>query len=927
MCTMMHMPPLSRRMLAALLTVVVFFGANASVANAQLANLITSGISAGTGAAIACNKDKISKGIASIFGGGGNFDGGGDSGVGGMGGSGTVTSDGELDSITTHGSGVTYQGSGSFIDPAANPGMDFGTPKGIDSTIPDQGGGRDVGLFNVFGDLSNAQAVPVTNKTIEDNAKKTAAATAATTKKLTCTNAIERAAAQTILKQMTISTVNWINSGFQGGGPLFLGNPTAFFKNIQDQIVKDFSARIGFDNLNYPFGRMVVKQLADDLANTFESHARYSLNQVVGQQVYGATSASFFADFSTGGWDAFLALTSFNNNPYGFNMAARDELAYRIADTNYTPARDIMDQLTRNGGLLDLKKCVDPANFDPETMPNSACRYWENQTPGSVISSQLNMALGSPFRQLELGQDLNADLTAIFDALANQLVSKGLRSLSTSMSGATKTATKPVTYTNNGSYVSNVTVDGNGDSTNFLSAGNAYQTNIFSLDPSGKDASDPTGKRVNLVALINREKLLISTDYDDSAKLAKAFGWTTTEEAAWISTITSTDANYRNLLGRQVNLTKRLVPAILQLDYCIPGPHPSWQNDSTNNLNAFLADNNRLPQNVTTLPSWVTKIPLIGGIFGGVDNLNADKKNEAVYAGVIGNYLKADVEPNVKTNGYGAAANIFGTLYNRYAAQLTNAYSPLAMKDAVSPALSSKNATEFARLPSYMKAMSGNAETIASTEVVIDQLIRLGASVRALQTNTPALEGYPSPVNDEVFAVPVTYDDYQLQFKAIARGGKSKLTEYGRALKRINDTFALIAPDLLSDTDITEQEAALDAVALKLQDLAGPGGDIEQCVKEVAAQTAGPAGRMPYPPSLAAYLPAEYVALFKTTPSFLPDYYYGQGQGAAQIAAFSSQYGFAQDPKKVIPNDDVVTINRQEMPNSLAGLETLLGMY
>ena len=900
-----------------------------SVADAQLASLVSSGLGAATGAAISC-KSQISKGISSIFGSG---DGGSDdqsdaqSNISSLNVSGPSSSsaDGPLDSVTTGGTETDIGGTSAFSDPATDPGLNLGTSP----TVADSGSDTSGGLSGISGptasseddpndysgddiddegeddglsdDSAGSSSVPVNDKKLEDNVKTINTSTAATTKKLTCTNAIEKAAAQTILKQLTTSTVNWINHGFQGGGPLFVGDPGSFFKNIQDQIVKSFATVISSDAKNYPFGANTAQQLATTLTTSFEQADKYSLDQIVAQQVPGATANSFQSDFATGGWDAFLGLANSNNNPYGFNFDAQHALSIRT--TNSANAADAKAQLQRNGGLLDLKQCVSPANYDPKTMDSSACTKWQTVTPGSAITSQLNDALGTPFKQLEDGTNLNADLTAVFNALTNQLITTGLSSLSNSKSSTA------VTYTNNGSYAPNVAVGDAGNPTDFLSAGNAYETNIFNLDPSGLDPTDPTGKRVNLVGLIDREQLMVPTTTGMADSLAQNFGWTTAQEATWVTTITATDPNYRNILGRQINLSLRLIPSILELDYCIPGPHPTWQNDSAATVQNFVSNNSKLPQTTASLPSWVTSLPLIGSIIGGIQNASADQRNESAYAGILGQYLGISVNANSRVNGYASASKIISTLYSRYATLLAKAYTPLTLNaGGYSPALVAEDTAEFDNIPTYVKGINDNTATIASTQATIAELISLGKSINALETDTPSLAGYPSPA-------PASYDDYQAQLTAIAGvTNTSKLTDYQRALKRINDTFNLLAPDLLSDTDITSEDAALDAVSNKLEDIAGTGGDIEQCTADAAAQTAGPVGRRPFPASLMAYLPASFVAQFPSTSSFLPDYYYGQGQAAGELAVFAQRFGFQQDPNKTVQNDDIVTIDGQPKP-------------
>ena len=57
------------------------------------------------------------------------------------------------------------------------------------------------------------------------------------------------------------------------------------------------------------------------------------------------------------------------------------------------------------------------------------CERWETLTPGKVASDQIGLALGTKYRQAELGQALGNSISAIFDALLNKLVDDGLSAL------------------------------------------------------------------------------------------------------------------------------------------------------------------------------------------------------------------------------------------------------------------------------------------------------------------------------------------------------------------------------------------------------------------------------------------------------------------------------------------------------------------
>jgi hypothetical protein len=166
-------------------------------------------------------------------------------------------------------------------------------------------------------------------------------------------------------------------------------------------------------------------------------------------------------------------------------------------------------------------------------------------------------------------------------------------------------------------------------------------------------------------------------------------------------------------------------------------------------------------------------------------------------------------------------------------------------------------------------------------------------------------------------------------------------------LKRINDTFNLIAPDLLSEKDIAAQEAALNNISSKLDDIAGTGQGsyLNECIRQVNEIAAtdpslsnadgaplGPVGRIPFPPELINYLSPDVLTKIKYSVSFLPDYYYGNSTGGS--ASLEANPGskiqpgnWVADAKKTIRNDDALQINTEQYPYSLAGLEYVLGIY
>jgi hypothetical protein len=364
----------------------------------------------------------------------------------------------------------------------------------------------------------------------------------------------------------------------------------------------------------------------------------------------------------------------------------------------------------------------------------------------------------------------------------------------------------------------------------------------------------------------------------------------------------------------------------------------------------FINDPNSIPTSTTTVPTWLSQLPLIGGLFSGLNAANKDKQNEAVYSSVLSNFLQVDVNADSKVNGYQPTINIFTTLFQRLTTAMNNVYAPINMTQVISPALVTRDQTEWANMPTYASAIQANTNEIATTIGVIDQLTRLGEEIKQLHIDYPptkpsasysvsarlapgatTLQGSSTQatLSQQGEVIPSTFEEYQAELKIIEDPSyTTPLTDFQRELKRIADTFNFIAPNLVSKDDIAAELATENNISNKLDSIAGKNGDIAECIKEVSKAPKGSeVGRRPLPADLQPYITDSDVANLPTTSSFLPDFYYGEGQQADQLSAFQSIYGFAEDPNKTIQNDDVVTINNQPMPNALGGLESLIGIY
>lgn len=280
---------------------------------------------------------------------------------------------------------------------------------------------------------------------------------------------ILKVVAQRLLDKMTQSTINWINNGFHGK-PLFVENPGSFFRDVAKVQVKGFVDLTAYDKLKFPFGRDYALGIIDRAKNGgFAQNAAYSYSKLTNDPIM---VESFKNEFSVGGWNGFLLNTQLpQNNFIGYGIIADNELANQIE----SETTKIKDSLNQSLGFLSPEICKSNPNWDADkfaqgyqkppynppsgnaTDPDYQRKLIEYDTkwnaevsagqanfqaqygcpegasittPGSVVSNQIMMALGSKQRQGELGAALGNSLSAIFDALLNHFFSKGLSDLS-----------------------------------------------------------------------------------------------------------------------------------------------------------------------------------------------------------------------------------------------------------------------------------------------------------------------------------------------------------------------------------------------------------------------------------------------------------------------------------------------------------------
>ena len=355
----------------------------------------------------------------------------------------------------------------------------------------------------------------------------------------------------------------------------------------------------------------------------------------------------FSNDFSVGGWDGWLALTQRDqNNPLGFTMQASQHLA----DQQESEVQNTKNELLTNNGLLSQKKCVLWDLYDKENeavydehdniitstskpgddYPNSICRKFEVVTPGSIIKDKLSTYINSPERQLELADTINKSLNTLFSNLISKFQNQGLASLSSEKYEYT---------TDNGTPNVNMGLGYGSQEFDDLefssySAGAGYSNGSFDLTRDlgntyihnyTKESLGNWNAKLNIIENTDpAEKLYVGlgpvdkngeylTNVYYTVKVpgnTKLFndgfnGWAIGDRAFWNGEewqnwkkgtenpidkkgIIQIQYDYIVAAKEMLSSLPSIMPKIGELDYCIPGPNPSWQSNSANAEALFL---------------------------------------------------------------------------------------------------------------------------------------------------------------------------------------------------------------------------------------------------------------------------------------------------------------------------------------------------
>jgi hypothetical protein len=391
-----------------------------------------------------------------------------------------------------------------------------------------------------------------------------------------CLNGVAYAVAKNLLQQVASKTMNWINTGLDGN-PFYVRDIDSYLNNIKNEKVSAFLNQIPNDDP--VFGYAVKSVITQQVTGRSDGLLTKVMNTPQAQAYQ-----NFQNDFTQGGWSAFLNM---NNNALGAYFKATDRLSNDIN----TAEQNTKDEIAAGNGFLNMKKCVEyekPAT--PPTPTPTSCSYifpsnyascctapgastvnarqcnaytggyqgpvpagttsttsvvttiprcirYETVTPGSVIAAQAAIVTTTSVRQLEQADQINEVLGAFFDQQLNRLFSTGLGGLTGAQNGSG----------------TNIIYDSQGNVIPSINQGAADAAFGYQSVSGGFNGDFDISRPQQLRAIIKTQMDFVNATKDAQAPMA------------------------------------RIIPTLGKLDYCVPGPNPTWKVGTNYNAGLFFS--------------------------------------------------------------------------------------------------------------------------------------------------------------------------------------------------------------------------------------------------------------------------------------------------------------------------------------------------
>ncbi len=216
-------------------------------------------------------------------------------------------------------------------------------------------------------------------------------------------NSIKTSLKKEVLGKLSSSTINWINSGFDGR-PVYMTDPYKVFKSVKEKVVED----VIYNNKNL-----------ESLHPDFELPIKFALNQYFfskekGDLGYKPKSTEVFDPNKKFSWKTFAETTKPDNtitNVY-------HKLVTDIDQTINQRQEVLQKELDQGGGYFSIRSCDDGWEYDGSPEASRHCRI---VTPGATISDQVGKVMGSNFDRVLLANEVDG----LMGSFVNNVIERG----------------------------------------------------------------------------------------------------------------------------------------------------------------------------------------------------------------------------------------------------------------------------------------------------------------------------------------------------------------------------------------------------------------------------------------------------------------------------------------------------------------------
>jgi hypothetical protein len=259
----------------------------------------------------------------------------------------------------------------------------------------------------------------------------TAVTSVNTLAKDTILDPIAWAVSKAILQSVVNSTVNWINHGFNGA-PGFATNLNSTLQAVGDTAANNFISQLATNgSIKSPFQTQIANAVSTNYLQSTGKNGFFAQNAFTLNQASPNPTAFLAGNFSQGGWNAWMsAITNPQNNPYGAYALASAGVSQQVAGAQNTQKTELN---WGQGFLSSRGNCPTTTTGGSSTgssgatslSQNSTCQSTSIQTPGSIISGQLNKALGSGVDTLVTAHQFDEIVGALLGQLTNAVIGSG----------------------------------------------------------------------------------------------------------------------------------------------------------------------------------------------------------------------------------------------------------------------------------------------------------------------------------------------------------------------------------------------------------------------------------------------------------------------------------------------------------------------